>query len=212
MNSNSSLEDLKFLSWYHHSELKKRSIAVFFYQSSRSTRSLPSNAMPNCAYCTQFILFGGVKEEGLTYCNHDCQAAGLVMNVASQVPSVVVSEQILAIRRGNCPKCGGPGPVDLHTSHIINSYIIVTSWGSRFELSCQRCGVKKRLWSTLHCMLMGWWGVYGLIMTPIQIMRNLGGLFRPAKLEVTTPQLEQMIRVNIAQQALIDQSRQSAKG
>jgi hypothetical protein len=61
-------------------------------------------------------------------------------------------------------------------------------------------------------MLMGWWGVYGLIMTPIQIMRNLGGLFRPAKLEVTTPQLEQMIRVNIAQQALIDQSRQSAKG
>ena len=61
---------------------------------------------------------------------------------------------------------------------------------------------KQKIWGILHCMLMGWWGVWGLIMTPIQIMRNFFGAFRKPDLAVTTPQLEQMLRVDIAQQVM----------
>ena len=158
--------------------------------------------MPSCAYCHGVILFGGVKQDGLTFCNANCQAGGEVMSIASEVPPTLVAERLLAIRRGPCPKCGGPGPVDLQVSHVITSLLVVTSWGTRIELACNRCGVKKKIWGILHCMLMGWWGVWGLIMTPIQIMRNFFGAFRKPDLSVTTPQLEQMIRVEIAQQVM----------
>lgn len=52
-------------------------------------------------------------------------------------------------------------------------------------------------------MFLGWWGFpWELILTPVQVARNLMGMLRKENLHSPSPQLENIARLNIAQQAL----------
>ena len=94
--------------------------------------------------------------------------------MANDIPFEVVDEAMLNVHRGDCPLCEGPGPVDVHMSHEVWSALVMTSWKSIPHICCQSCGQKKRLVSLLGSLLLGWWGFpWGIIMTPIQIIRNI---------------------------------------
>jgi hypothetical protein len=89
-----------------------------------------------------------------------------------------IGEQVHSIHQGRCPQCGGPGPVDIHTSYQVWSAIFFASWRKQQELCCKSCGVASQVGGVLFCLLLGWWGFpFGLIMTPVQIMRNLWAIF-----------------------------------
>jgi hypothetical protein len=159
--------------------------------------------MARCANCGTTIVFGGVRDFGLRFCNAKCREKGTVAKVASRIPDDALASYVQEVHQGECPKCGGGGPVDVHTSHTIWSFAILTSWQSHPEVCCRRCGIKAKINGVLLSGAFGWWGVpWGLVGTPIQILRNLGGIFAALDSSRPSAQLENLVRVDLANQFL----------
>jgi hypothetical protein len=168
--------------------------------------------MASCAYCGTTILFGGVKENELRFCNKECYQKGSIIVLSKDVPKEVVDQQIRSIHRGACPKCQGNGPVDVHTSHRVYSALVVTSWRSMPIVSCRSCGIKSQLGNTIFSLAFGWWGFpWGLIMTPVQIVRNIAGIVKGPDETKPSDRLANLVRVSIASQMLQAQKSNSKK-
>jgi hypothetical protein len=158
--------------------------------------------MARCGYCGTFILFGGLRDPKARYCNERCRNAGRVTAASLQVPDDVVRQQVWALHRGPCPKCRGRGPVDVHVSYWVWSAILLTRWGSTPALSCRSCARKRQLAHLGFSVLFGWWGFpWGLILTPLQILRNVVGLVRGPDDAQPSPQLAQLARLGMATHA-----------
>lgn len=159
--------------------------------------------MAKCSYCSGTIVFGGEREGELRFCNKNCLENGRVIIAAEQVPLDLVEDWAAKIHQGNCPKCNGSGPVDVQTSYTVWSFFILSSWNSKAEVCCNTCGYKKKTWGLISSMVLGWWGFpWGIIMTPIQVIRNIIGFFKGANQEGASDQLKQIAKLQIAQQAL----------
>ena len=157
--------------------------------------------MASCDYCGSTILFGGIRLGDLRFCNASCQQQGAILEVADQLHEDVVAQHVREVHEGDCPRCGGPGPVDVHTSHSVWSAMVLTSWKSKPEICCRSCGTKRRLGAVASSAVLGWWGFpWGLIMTPIQIARNLGGMLSSSASTGPSGKLENLVRVHLASQ------------
>lgn len=155
--------------------------------------------MAKCAFCSSTILFGGKRQGEARFCNAQCEQRGVLASVASQLPSHQVDPFVRMVHLGNCPKCKGAGPVDVHVSYRVWSALVMTSWSSRPTVCCKRCGVKKRLGDTAFSLLLGWWGIpWGILITPLQMGRNAFGLFRMPEPSSPSPALERMLRLQMA--------------
>ena len=162
--------------------------------------------MGTCAVCNKTILFGGHKEAGLRFCSDDCLAEGQLLVGAEAIPVEAIRPAALEIHMGLCPSCGGTGPVDIHTSHQIWSLLLLTSWKSVPRLSCRSCGFRQQLGGLLFSLIAGWWGLpWGLVMTPVQIGRNVAGMVSPPDSTRPSAALEQHVRLALAEQALYDE-------
>lgn len=157
--------------------------------------------MSTCATCNKTILFGGVKDSGYHFCNKKCQTNGRVIIVANQIPEDLVCQCARDIYVGICPVCKKQhGPVDVHTAHKIASFVILSSWSSKRQISCRTCGRKSQFYGTVYSMLVGWWGIpWGIFMTPVQIYRNISAMLRLDKSSTPSNQLEQMVRIHLAE-------------
>ena len=154
--------------------------------------------MARCNYCGSTILFGGTKDGQYTYCNATCAGKGAMAAASRDVPEDAVRAEVNRIHGGACPKCGGPGPVDVETSYRVWSALYVTKWSSRPQISCRGCGTKARLGDIVYCLLLGWWGVpWGLLLTPVQVVRNVAGLFRGSS-PAASKQLASIVRLQMA--------------
>jgi hypothetical protein len=118
-----------------------------------------------------------------------------------QVSEDEIAENVSSVHGGPCPKCGGPGPVDVHTSYIVISAIVVTSSRSRLQVSCRRCGIKAKLSGALLSGVLGWWRVpWGIIFTPFYITHNLVSIFLPPDPTQPSAKLEQVVMLHIGKQ------------
>jgi len=168
--------------------------------------------MANCAYCDTFILMGGKTDQTGRYCNNRCQQAGNLLAVSQQIPRAELDRQLQEIYRGNCPKCGGLGPVDVHKSHLVWSALIVTSSSSKTALSCKSCASKRQLGAILFCGVFGWWGFpWGIGMTPLQIARNIGELAGGPQPGRPSPLLEKVVRMQAADRFVREPKRSFPK-
>lgn len=157
--------------------------------------------MARCDYCRTTILFGGVRDRGYRFCNATCQENGSVLMAFTQISPEVLEQQVRAIHEGMCPLCSGRGPVDVHTSHRVWSALLLTSWVSRPQICCRKCGRMEKIKDSLFSLFLGWWGFpWGLIVTPIQIMRNLVGLLRQPDPSKPSHQLRRLIQIHIGKQ------------
>jgi hypothetical protein len=155
--------------------------------------------MTKCSSCGTSILFGGVRDANARYCNSNCATQAGLRAVASTIPPQEVRNRVHAIHGGSCPACSGPGPVDVHRSHRVFSLFFLTNWSSRVAVCCNRCGVKRKLGDAGFSLFLGWWGVpWGLVMTPIQIGRNLAGVFQPPNPAAPSADLEHIVRMQLA--------------
>ena len=159
--------------------------------------------MASCASCGTTILFGGTKVGTLQFCNAKCLEKGNSLAEAAQrIAQVPDSEAINYARRihaGLCPKCSGNGPIDIHTSYLVWSALIMTKWQTKSQISCRPCGVKSQASNLLLSTLVGWWGFpWGLIMTPVQIIRNILVLVSPPNPSEPSQMLIQESRIQIA--------------
>jgi hypothetical protein len=163
--------------------------------------------MAACSACGTTILFGGRREGDLRFCNAKCDTNGVLVREASRIPRDVIQQRTAAIYHGRCPQCAGAGPVDVRTSYRIYSALVFTSWQNTPKIACRSCGVKSQLGSAAFSLFLGWWGIpWGLIMTPIQITRNIAGALSRRADHGPTPQLERTVSLVVASERLRQQA------
>src|SRR6202030_3002117 len=106
-----------------------------------------------------------------------CARTGQLLAVARDVPESLVQQQVWSVHQGACPKCGGSGPVDVHRSYRIWSAVVLTRWVTNSQVSCRLCARKSQLTALLFSSVLGWWGFpWGLVITPVQVARNVKAL------------------------------------
>lgn len=160
--------------------------------------------MAKCAYCGTTVIFGGKKLDGLTFCDQKCQSNGEVLLVARQLPDDLVVDETRRIHAGPCPVCKQQrGAVDVHTSYKVHSVLIYTSWSSTPRISCRPCGLKGQAGALSYSIFLGWWGLpWGLVMTPVQVVRNIHGMVSSKETGTPSEQLGTLVRRSIALQAI----------
>lgn len=167
--------------------------------------------MASCAYCSTTILFGGMKQGDFRFCNAKCAKLGALVSVANQLPRQEVERYMFKVHVGSCPKCKGAGPVDVHTSYLVWSMLVFTSWSSRPAVCCQSCGTKSKIVGAGFSLLVGWWGIpWGLILTPIQIGRNIVGFFRAPDPSKPSLALERILRLHLAESVVLSQQQRES--
>jgi len=82
--------------------------------------------MAVCSYCATTILFGGIADGGKRYCHDRCRQSALLLQMAEKMPYRMVVRKMKEFHQGRCPKCGGPGPVDVHRTHRICSGLLAS--------------------------------------------------------------------------------------
>jgi hypothetical protein len=156
--------------------------------------------MAQCSACNTTILFGGVRAGADRYCNANCHARGALLR-SSTLPAEAVRAEVDAVFHGRCPKCGGAGPVDVHQSFRVVSMVIMTQWKTTPLICCRGCGRKAQAGDLVLSLVAGWWGLpWGLLMTPIQIGRNIAAMVR-AEPQQPSPDLERAVRIVLATRA-----------
>jgi hypothetical protein len=162
--------------------------------------------MASCAYCGTTILFGGKRINDLRFCNEKCLASGAHLTVADQVPSHQVTELASTLHRGPCPKCQGPGPIDVHKAYTVWSALYLTSWKTKPLVVCRACGTKAQIRALLFSALFGWWGIpWGFFITPMQIVRNVSGLRKTTDPFVPSEDLRRLAQLHLAKQVMAHQ-------
>ena len=156
-----------------------------------------------CPTCGNSILFGGIKERDKKYCSKRCYEADEINRVAGEIPDAIAEELSAEIHQGSCPKCGGAGPVDVHKSYSVYSAVLYTSWKTSEHLVCKKCAAKQQATDLVGSLLLGWWGIpFGLILTPIQVIRNIVAMFQTPGRNGPTKALKQRSRVLLAAQQM----------
>lgn len=154
--------------------------------------------MARCDYCNTYILFGGKTHGDLRFCNDTCLEHGHVIRRANDLDDDLVADALEEAHQGPCPKCNGEGPVDVHTKHSVWSAVYLTSWNGTPVVCCRSCGRKSQLGAMVFSGLLGWWGFpWGIIMTPVQIGRNLSAIFGGPDPHRPSAQLEQLVRIEV---------------
>jgi len=166
--------------------------------------------MTKCGYCGTSILFGGVRDGEQRYCNNKCHQSAYILRAAQAVPADVLDRQVEEIFRGNCPKCRGLGPIDVHKTHRVWSALVLTSWRSSQKVCCRSCATKSQLGNLFFSLAFGWWGFpWGLVMTPVQVGRNIAGMCGGPDTSRPSEALRKIVQVNLGAR-LLGASKQKA--
>jgi hypothetical protein len=155
--------------------------------------------MANCSYCDSFILFGGASDNTGRYCNDKCQQAGHLLHISQRIPADKMDSWLAQVHQGECPRCHGPGPVDVHKAYRVWSAVFLTSWSTNPEMSCKRCARMRQIGATCFSGLLGWWGFpWGLVMTPVQVIRNIVDMIDGPPANRPSPLLMKYVRMQAA--------------
>ena len=156
--------------------------------------------MKSCRWCGAMLLWMKVRDGETYYCNQEHLIAGQALN---KISDSEVSDWVQQVHQGSCSKCGGIGPIDIHSSHEVYSLLLFTRWKSLRNICCRKCGIKAQSLALIFSLFLGWWGFpWGLVMTPIQVIRNLFGLVLPPNASAPTSALVDMGRHELAIQKL----------
>ena len=162
--------------------------------------------MAKCDYCGSTIVIGGVRAGDQRFCNSNCHQDAYVLSVTKNIPPDVLDRKVEEVWRGNCPKCRSLGPVDVHKVHEVWSALLLTNWSTKAQLSCRSCATKRQLGGVAFSLFFGWWGFpWGLILTPVQIKRNVIGMSRGPDSARPSDDLRKMVLVNIGTQIIARQ-------
>ena len=162
--------------------------------------------MVKCGYCGSTIIMGGVRAGEQRFCNAKCHQNALVLSLTKNVPSEVLERRVEEVWRGNCPKCGSLGPIDVHKIHEVWSILVMTRWTTQAQISCRSCATKRQLGGAAFSLIFGWWGFpWGLILTPIQITRNVVGICRGPETSRASEDLRKAVLVNLGQHMITSQ-------
>jgi hypothetical protein len=156
-------------------------------------------------------MFGGVRDGDRRFCNNTCRDNAHLTSAASELPTGFILEKAAEIHAGPCPKCGGEGPVDVHTCYHVWSIFILTRMSESSDVCCKSCGTKAKLMATAQNLIFGWWGIpWGLVFTPAQIIRNLGYIASGPDPRQPSNELIEHVRAHLSAQLVHEDRMQAA--
>ncbi len=154
-----------------------------------------------CPTCGLSVLFGGVKEGGKKYCSKKCYEADEVGRFARELPLEEVEAVAQQIHSGLCPKCTGEGPIDVHISYSVYSYLLNTVWKTNRHVLCRGCALRQQAVDFVGSLLLGWWGIpFGLLATPVILLLNIVAMFQSPGRNGPTKKLLEESRTIIAEE------------
>jgi len=157
--------------------------------------------MAKCGYCGSTVVIGGVRSGDQRFCNARCAQGAQLLRLASLVPPDVLERHVEEVFHGNCPTCRGLGPIDVHKYHEVWSLLVLTRWATSQQLSCRSCATKRQAGALAFSLFCGWWGFpWGLILTPVQIGRNLVEMCAGPKSSHPSENLRKLIQVTLGRQ------------
>jgi hypothetical protein len=153
----------------------------------------------HCAHCGTNIPFGagGVQDGDLRFCKEECQTAAALLAEVN-IPGDVVTRKAVETHQDLCPECGGIGPVDVWSSYRVWSALFLTVHSVRHRVCCRACGLRSQTWSTLYCLLCGWWSPFGLLVTPAWVVLNVAAGLKARDPSKPSAALEETIRMRLA--------------
>lgn len=133
-----------------------------------------------CDFCGRTVGFGlGLRDGEQKFCRVDCLHGLRLLEAAEGIGKDAVEALAFEIKNGPCPKCMRErSKPETWTTHWIWSAIFVSSWASETRLTCRSCARKANAMALLACLLLGWWSLRGLFLTPVQIAKNLRDICR----------------------------------
>jgi hypothetical protein len=158
--------------------------------------------MAVCDYCNKNFNFFGVHEGDYSFCSANCknQARALLKSLEQFTPQQI-EDYIGRSRAGPCRQCGKPNPVDLYQSYRVISMILLTRWTTHNHFVCRECARREQLKSLAYSAALGWWGFpFGLVLTPVQIIRNIVAMSGGADPKQASPRLRSLLKLNLARQ------------
>ena len=156
-----------------------------------------------CPTCGTSVLFGGVKDGKRRYCSKKCYETDEINRAAEQIPNEHVEQLANDLHSGTCPKCEKHGPIDIHKSHCVYSVILYTKSETLEHLLCKKCATKQQAIDLIASLLLGWWGIpFGIIITPIQIIKNVISMCQNPGLNGPSDDLKQRARLILASNAM----------
>lgn len=158
--------------------------------------------MAKCANCKRIVLFGGETDGEQRYCNKKCLDQDVLRETSELIPQDLLDQRVQAVHRGSCPKCKNDGPVDVHQSYSLWTILYVTHLNTQQHLCCRSCARKSQSWATLRSVLFGIWGPFGILLTPVQILRNVAGMMGGPPPYAPSAPLFQLIRRATAEQII----------
>ena len=157
--------------------------------------------MATCANCKTIFFLGGVTDATERFCSDRCQSQGRLLRLSTLIPPSAVQAMTEQVRHGTCPDCGGAGPVEAFVSHRVWSAVFKTQWTTHQHVCCRPCATRKQLTAMGYSALLGWWGIpWGLLITPIQILRNGFELMKRAESPHASAELVRIVRMHMAAQ------------
>ena len=73
--------------------------------------------------------------------------------------------------------------------------------------------MKSQMSDSAFSLVLGWWGFpWGLVITPVQIGRNVFGMMRAPDPMKPSAKLEKAVRMNIAAKAMSSQAQSAVAG
>jgi len=151
--------------------------------------------MANCASCGKMIESGGIRLGDRLFCDGTCLDKARMVEGAMPTSGRGVANSARQIHSGPCPICQGPGPVDVHDTYWVWSAVVFTRWGTRQQVSCRRCALKSQVGGIAQSAVLGWWGFpWGLVLTPVQIVRNVIAIFTPPRPDEPSARLRAIAR------------------
>ena len=92
--------------------------------------------------------------------------------------------------------------------YTIWSIIFITSHKDVPEICCKKCGIKKKIGGFFFSGLLGWWGFpLGILLTPVQVIRNLIGFFNLPKKNKISKKLDETIRMELGAEVLLEKAQ-----
>jgi hypothetical protein len=166
--------------------------------------------MAKCRTCKKIVLFGGKADGEYRYCNQKCLDEDLLRETSEMLPQHLVDERVHGVHQGRCPQCKkDQGPVDVHWTYSLWTFIYFTQIRSHQLVCCRSCARQGQFWASVRSLFLGVWGPIGILMTPVQILRNISAMIGGPPPYAPSALLFQLIRRVTAEEILQNASIRS---
>ena len=97
--------------------------------------------------------------------------------------------------------------MDVHKIYEVWSALVLTRWTTNQQLSCRSCATKRQWGGVAFSFFLGWWGIpWGLVLTPVQITRNIIGMSRGPDAARPSDDLRRLVLVNLGTRVMAAQN------